>query len=505
VVSRRNATRFGKIERDLERRLARRAKHRRAGRASGTDAFAVNPAQLAALTAQPWWRDEYLEFAASLDLLARLVIDNDGRRWGDVAHAVQWEDALAVLNPKSETRYHFLTRARGWSKTTDLAAIVLVIMLTQSHPGDRLDVVAADRDQGALLIGAINKFVVRTPGLAAVVNVNRYRVTAPGDVILEALPADPAGSYGRQPAVLIVDELAQWPDTPSAKERWLANYTGMHKVPDARLVVLTTAGDPAHFSHPIWERAKDSPMWHRHDITGPSPWADPAYLAEQHATLTDASWRRFYLNEWTAGDNRFTTLEDVRACVRATGPLQPLPGLKYVIGVDLGWKRDRTAVAVGHLEPTDTPGTPTVVIDRLDVWAGSGDNPVILDDVEAHILAVAHQFNRVTIKMDAREGVGMAQRLRAKGLTVIDEAFTTALNSQLASTLEPLLRAHRLDLPDDPDLVDELINLRIVEPASGHARIEHTPGRHNDRAIAIALAAHQLLTTKPRGRAELIA
>jgi len=493
-----------RLEREIDLWIAARAERRREQQVAATLQSGLDPARLAVLAAQRWWRDEYREFAVSIDLLWRLVIDNDGRRWGDVAHSVQWDDALAVLNPRSTSRYHFLTRARGWSKTTDLAAIVLVIMLTQAHPGDRLDVVAADRDQGALLINAINKFVVRTPGLAGVLNVSRYRVTAPGDVVLEALPADPAGSHGRGPAMLIVDELAQWPDTPSARDRWKANYTGMHKAPGARLVVLTTAGDPAHFSYPIRERAAVSSMWRLHEVAGPSPWADQAYLDEQHASISEASWRRFYLNEWTAGDDRFTTLDDVTACVRHTGPLQPLPGVKYVIGVDLGWKHDRTAVAVAHLEATDTPGTPTVVLDRLDVWAGSGDNPVILDDVEAHVLSTAKLFHRATIKMDAREGVGMAQRLRTKGLTVIDEAFTAALNSQLARTLEPLLRAHRLALPDDPDLIDELVNLRIVEPSSGQARIEHTPGHHNDQAIAIALTADQLLNEKPRSRAELI-
>ncbi len=183
---------------------------------------------------------------------------------------------------------------------------------------------------------------------------------------------------------------------------------------------------------PTPRRCGDSTKSH-----GPSPWADPAYLDEQHASLSEASWRRFYLNEWTAGDDRFTTLEDVTACVRPGGPLQPIPGVEYVIGVDLGWKHDRTAVAVAHLEPNSEPGAPTVVIDRLDVWAGSRDNPVILDDVEASILATADTFGRVTIKMDPHEGVGMAQRLRAHGLNVIEAPFTAARNSQLARTLGP--------------------------------------------------------------------
>ena len=64
--------------------------------------------------------------------------------------------------------------------------------------------------------------------------------------------------------------------------------------------------------------------------------------------------------------------------------------------------------------------------------------------------------------------------------------------------------ADRLAIPDDAELIDELVNLRIVEPASGQSRIEHTPGHHNDQAVAIALTADQLLNTPPRSRAELI-
>ena len=60
----------------------------------------AEPAQLEALTEQPWWRDEHQAFAPSLALLSQLVIDNDGRRWGDVAHPEQWDDAPRGLGPE---------------------------------------------------------------------------------------------------------------------------------------------------------------------------------------------------------------------------------------------------------------------------------------------------------------------------------------------------------------------------------------------------------------------
>ena len=54
-----------------------------------------------------------------LDLLSGLRLDS-GRLWGDAAEAFQFEDAKAILEGR-EPPYHFLTRARGGSKTTDLA------------------------------------------------------------------------------------------------------------------------------------------------------------------------------------------------------------------------------------------------------------------------------------------------------------------------------------------------------------------------------------------------
>ena len=58
------------------------------------------------------------------DALGVLALE-DGRRWIDAAHEFQVEDALAVL--EGAEPYNFLTRARGASKTTDLAAVALSV------------------------------------------------------------------------------------------------------------------------------------------------------------------------------------------------------------------------------------------------------------------------------------------------------------------------------------------------------------------------------------------
>jgi hypothetical protein len=62
-----------------------------------------------------------------------------------------------------------------------------------------------------------------------------------------------------------------------------------------------------------------------------------------------------------------------------------------------------------------------------------------------------------------------------------------------------LLREHRLDLPDDAALIDELASVRLRETGPGHVRIDHDPSKHDDRVIALALGAYHLLDAPPRG------
>ncbi len=494
--------------RQLRSRIDRVAARRSERACAQGGAFALRPDQLDALRMKSWWRDEYQPFASSIALLSRLVLE-DGSEWGQIAEEIQWDDALAILNPDCATPFHFLTHARGRSKTTDLAAIVLVVMLTQSRPGDQLYALAADRAQGGLLIDSIRGFITRTPGLANVARVNQFKVATHGNVEFEALPADAAGAWGLRPAFLVVDEIAWWAETPTTQKLWEATFTAMHKVPGSRLVVLTTAGDPAHFSHALRERAAASKLWRLHEIPGPPPWADPARLDEERDTLPESAWRRLFLNEWASGADRLTNLDEITACLRDNdAPLHPQARTRYVIGVDLGLTHDPTVAVVAHLDVADdqdqTNGLPTVVIDHLAVWPGSHDSPVDLDAVEHWLHDTARQYQRADIVMDNWQAAGMAQRLRRQHVKVTDINFTAEFNDHLARTMLPLLRNRRLSLPHDNALIDELVNLRILESRPGKYKIEHDNNRHNDRAIAIALAAQHLLNTPPPRKIQII-
>lgn len=424
------------------------------------------------------------------DLLGVLVLE-DGRRWIDAAHPFQREDAFAVL--AGEPPYNFLTRARGASKTTDLAAVALALLLTASS-ASRLYWLAADSDQGALAIDSIAGFVARTPQLQARVDVQARRVIAPATgASLQVLAADAPGAYGLRPSAVFVDELAQWSDTPAPRRLWEAVSTAVAKSDTARLVVLTTAGDPSHFAAKVLEHARSSPLWRVHEVPGPAPWMSAERLAEQRARLPESAYARLFLNRWVEGEDRLTTADAVRGCVSHDGALEYDRQHRYLVGLDLGLKRDRTVAAVCHRDGE------RVVVARMAVWQGSRLKPVRLGDVEAWIKQAAGEYGGARVVADPWQAVGLAQRLRAAGVKVDEYAFTQQSVGRLASTLYNLLRDQALGLPDDDELLDELAHLRLRETSPGAYRIDHQAGRHDDRAISIALAAHALLAA-PQSR-----
>lgn len=436
---------------------------------------------------------------APFDLLCGLVLE-DGRRWGEIAAPFQRDDAAAVFDIGGPRR-HFLTRPRGGSKTTDMAGVALAALLTQLPARSRSLIYASDKEQAGLLLDALAGLVGRTPGLAGAVQLGSWLVTnkATGATVTVE-PADAASAYGHRPALVITDELAQWPSTRGAKKLWEAAVSGLPKRRDSRLVAITSAGDPAHWSHKVLKEARTSERWRTSETPGPVPWINADDLAEQRAMLLDSAYARLHLNVWAAGEDRLVRHDDLMACIAHDGPQPAVKGRRYVHGLDLGLKNDRTVLSVCHAEPEPDGAAPTVTLDRMHVMAGTRAKPVQLADVETLIVEAVREYPG-KVRLDPWQAVGLAQRLRTQGITVEEWAFTAQSVGRLASTLHLLLRDRRLRLPDDAPLLDELANVRLREGSTpGHVRLDHDSSGHDDRAVSLGLASLALMEKGPAGK-----
>jgi hypothetical protein len=217
-------------------------------------------------------------------------------------------------------------------------------------------------------------------------------------------------------------------------------------------------------------------------------------LAEQKARLLPSTYARLFENLWVTGEDSLASIEELRALVTHDGPLEPASNTSYLIGVDLGLKRDRTAVTVAHRAEN------RVVLDRIAVWQGSRLKPVNIEEVETWILEASKRYNRAHVVGDPWQAVGMFQSLRSKGVKVDEYAMTSSSTGRLAATLFNAIRDGALALPADEELIDELAHVRLRETSPSVFKMENVSGRHDDRAVALGLVTLQLLSRPAKGQ-----
>jgi hypothetical protein len=442
---------------------------------------------------------------AAVTLWLGLVLE-DGRKLGDVATDWQLRLLAWALDPDSEPNRIEL-RPRGGAKTSDTAAVMIVMLLEVLTPGSRAYAFAVDRDQSRLILDAIRGYCARTPALAGALTVNNYTVTARSGSVLEIMASDSASAWGLKPAFVVIDEWCQLPSTTNTQALWEAITSSMGKVEGAKLLCASTAGDPGSWQHRVWETARKSGNWSTAQIKGPLPWVSKEFLEEQRSILPDSAYQRLHLDLWAAPENRLAAADDVHKCVqfsieRGEWPIPRRPDTRYVLAADLSVVKDRTAVAVMHAERTDNEDgqrmVTRVVLDRLHVVSPSRKEPIDFAAVEEWIVTAAQDYGAVCF-IDPYQAMSTVQRIRNRGVSIEPVNFTMATNDRMAVGLHTLIRSHRLAIPDDPELIDELTTMRLIEKSPGQYKLEHDPSRHNDRGVAIALAVMMLTGVTPTG------
>ena len=441
----------------------------------------------------------------ALGTLASLVLE-DGSPWGEVAVQRQLDDARAILD-LTGPRKHFLTRPRSGSKTTDLAGIAIAVLVDQAPSAARCYVVAADRDQAALLIDAADGLIDRTPGLDRVLKVDVWKITnTRNGATLEVLAADGASTWGLRPYFVVVDEIGNWPEHKNHRKVWEGLISAWPKVPNSRLVAMTSAGEPSHFSHRIRVTALAADGWRVSEMPGPVPWLAPEDLEELRSELLPSAYDRLVLNIWADSEDRLTTRDAVIECVQHDGRVAAKDGVNYVLGLDLGFKNDATVAMIchselidvrrGHIDDVAEVGftmQQRVVVDWVKRWQGTRRHPVQITDVEEWVRQAASAYGkrRFKIVVDSYQSLGLVERLNGDRFNAVDVPVTSKIQNDVATILYRLLENRMLDLPDDDALIDELSTVKLLRTNLG-LRIDHDSGRHDDHAFALGLACREL-------------
>ncbi|MDQ7840611.1 MAG: terminase large subunit [bacterium] len=417
------------------------------------------------------WRQDRMAFRCE-----GISLEN-GRPLGEVLEPWQREDFVAL--DSGEYQHAYLERPRGHAKTFDLGTEA-VAELVLGRPGQRLFCAAADEDQARLLFEDVADKFRRSPLLRGSVRVlQREIVVRATGSRLRVLSSDAPTAYGLRPDWIAVDELAEW----RRRELWDSLWSATGKRPTCRMLVITTAGwDFAGIAWEVRQVAQQEADWYFSARGQCASWLRPEWLDQQRRTLPAHVFARLHESRWVEGAGAFLLASEVDAIFTPDLPTGPGP---VAVGLDLGLARDAAvAAAVRRLSGG------LVVVEALETWQPTAGRRVDLQEVEDAVAALARQFGAPVI-LDPWQGVLLGQRLRARGVRVEEYQFTAEGRRRLFSVLLDLIRTGRLRCRPHEALRRELLGLEVAETSAGW-RVDHRPGRHDDHAIAVGLAAQQV-------------
>ena len=232
-----------------------------------------------------------------------------------------------------------------------------------------------------------------------------------------------------------------------------------------------------------------------------------------------------WLNKWTTGSGDALEQTDIDSAITPKGPQKPKLGWSYVGGLDLGLRRDASALVIlgrhvgfceQHEKPKKIPPQTMMMIDlgivdaptvewdehfeegtdRLQVvyvavWHPPRHGKVRLDAIEETIKDLDDRFSLASVGFDPWQAEYLGQRLSAQGVRVEPVTFTPQnLQSMAQCTCEAFVNKN-IDIPDHRQLVQDLRQLRVVEKGYGiRLQSPRGPSGHGDAATALSIALH---------------
>lgn len=302
-----------------------------------------------------------------------------------------WERIARRIYGPSDANGNRLVRTayiqipRGARKTTIGAGMGLLHSFGhEKTPGGVCILSAGAEDQAQLAFDEAMSFVNSTAPLlksARVVESELELEHLASGSILRAIPADGDVQHGKTPYFVLVDELHVWKN----RKLWRALKTGLLKIPNTLLVIITTAGkgqdnlgyeeyryarrvasgeihNPSYlsviFEPPQKYDWRDEKVWHRvnpglahgfPDLAG----MRQASIEAQEKPADREDFRQYNLNEWL--DHSSSPFVDMGVYDEGAGSLdlQALERQPCWLGVDLSSNSDLTAVVAAWRDGDD--------------------------------------------------------------------------------------------------------------------------------------------------------
>jgi hypothetical protein len=210
---------------------------------------------------------------------------------------------------------------------------------------------------------------------------------------------------------------------------------------------------------------------------------------DDRAFLPERAWRRMYLAERSTSAGFFKNIDQ---CISGDLIQAPIPGTRYVAGLDLGRRRDFTILFI--LDQ----------VQRKVIYYNRWDPKYSWPDQRVHITNIFQDWGFHRLIIDS-SGVGdvIGEELQNSGLPVEFFTITSENRTPLLDNLAVAMERETVHFPHVDGLVRELRAFQFQRTVRGRWRAEAPSGEHDDHVFALALgltACDEPAPVEPRGR-----
>jgi len=434
------------------------------------------------------------------------------------------------------------TKKSGKSR---LAAMVDAWVADQMGPYAEVYLAANDGKQsGDRLLNCIKRSMELNQKLGTGLRMARWRkrgetVVLPNGSVIEAIPVDPTGQAGANPACVTFSELwgyrlehkaRLWaaltlsPTKRGMSFRWVDTYAG-YEGESETLENLYEQGvnqgrywvDWARESHwvemgkPEERKQREqviatldqdeiplfvneaSRLWCYWETEPRFPWQTEAYYQEQAAALTDMEYRRVHKNEWVTSEDVFVPIEWWKGCqADEFPPLQP--GEQVVLGVDAAVSGDSFAV-VGVTRHPAAPET-HVAVRYSRVWYPPKGGKLDFEPIDQEIRRFCAEHKVVEVAFDRWQMHKMATDQVKDYVAHWREFSQQGERLEADVQLYQLIRAREIVHDGTHGELTQHIanaNSKMSKEEETRLRIVKSKRGKIDACVALSMAAHRCL------------
>jgi hypothetical protein len=251
---------------------------------------------------------------------------------------------------------------------------------------------------------------------------------------------------------------------------------------------LLMVSSPWNKSGPMWQAFSKrletrDPLCMRMTSVQGNPTLDPVRLAEEQRRDPDRYAREIEA-EWLDAASALLPSDALDASI-AKGRFEnpPKPGVRYVAGIDAGFRSDAFGFSLSHAEGE------RVVVDLVRSWQPKPKKPVNFVATMDAITEICKFYSCRQAFSDQVCNEVIRQRLKQEGIAVEQVSTLGRRASGIYQTLRAKCLAGQLEILDNAELIGQLRRLEIVRSGGGGERCEASSG-HDDVAIAAALSIH---------------